>query len=252
MNALAAQITPHGPADGAAGRTHSAEESRRGCAYPISRWYVRPLAGCVARALAPTFVRPDHLTLGGLASATAAGTLLVLRPEAAPLAAGLVLLAWFFDRADGQLARLQATASAWGAWLDANIDELTDLGLHAAVACAAASLAGSAVPWWLLAGFLGGKYLFMYGLNTEGRAPRARSAATPPQGLYPTPFAPRVAFVRRLWHLPGNADVRMHLLILALLTGCLSAELAVVAGYYNLRWMARYVLVARRLRGGAA
>ena len=58
-----------------------------------------------------------------------------------------------------------------------------------------------------------------------------------------------LAVLRRLYHLPGNADVRLHLLVAALLTGWLAAELILVAVYYNLRWMARYVLVARRLGG---
>jgi hypothetical protein len=49
--------------------------------------------------------------------------------------------------------------------------------------------------------------------------------------------------------LPGNADVRVHLLVLALATGYLGVELALVAVYYNLRWLVRYALVARRLGG---
>ena len=47
----------------------------------------------------------------------------------------------------------------------------------------------------------------------------------------------------------SHADVRVHLLIVALAGGWLVAELALVAGYYNLRWIVRYGLVARRLGG---
>jgi hypothetical protein len=61
--------------------------------------------------------------------------------------------------------------------------------------------------------------------------------------------AGRAYRLRTLWHLPGNADVRLHLLIVALLGGWLTSELAVVAAYYNLRWIAGYLLVARRLGG---
>lgn len=215
-----------------------------GATYPISRWYVGPLAERVAGVLARTFVRPAHLTLSGLASAMAAGAILVFRPEAASWAAALVLLAWFFDRADGLLARRQGTASAWGAWLDANVDELVDVGLHAAVASAAATLSGSSVPWWLFGAFLAGKYLFMYGLSTE-------PAATPPAAVEVASNCDGRArrLARRLWHLPGMADVRLHLLVLALLSGWLTAELALVAAYYNLRWTGRYLLVWRRLGG---
>ena len=38
----------------------------------------------------------------------------------------------------------------------------------------------------------------------------------------------------------------LFLLVLALATGWITAELALVAAYYNLRWIARYALVARR------
>jgi hypothetical protein len=38
-------------------------------------------------------------------------------------------------------------------------------------------------------------------------------------------------------------------LLAALCTGWLTAELALVALYYNLRWIVRYALVARRLGG---
>ncbi|MFH1922574.1 MAG: hypothetical protein ABIP48_22150, partial [Planctomycetota bacterium] len=55
--------------------------------------------------------------------------------------------------------------------------------------------------------------------------------------------------LRAAYHLPGNADVRVHLLAVALAGGWLLEELCVVAAYYNLRWIARYVLVARRLGG---
>ena len=215
------------------------EERRRARSYPISRWYLRPAAGYLARLLAPTTVRPVHLTACGLVAAACAAAVLIWLPEAMPTAAALILTAWLLDRADGQLARLQHTASAFGAWLDANVDELIDLGLHVAVAQTAAALSGSSLPWFLLIGFLVGKYLLMYGLAVE----EARGPAGPDTA------AERTTWLRRAWHLPGNADVRVHLLAAGVLTGWLTAELALVAAYYNLRWVARYGLVARRLGG---
>jgi phosphatidylglycerophosphate synthase len=263
--------------------------------------------------LTPTPVRPVHLTLGGLAVGAIAGAVLLRTPDLAPVAGALVLAAWFFDRADGQLARRQGTVTAWGAWLDANCDELLDVGLHAAVAAAAAAHAASHVPWLLLAAFLAGKYLFMHGvaieehLSGEQNRPGSLglsagclassagclgSSAASPQSAIPkgsvrpittdprraggslrsTPTTPKHAMrwpeepkarpasrivraVHAAYHLPADADVRVHLLAAAMCTGWLWAELAIVAGYYNLRWVARYVLVARRLgafvpRGG--
>lgn len=227
------------------------EEVRRASSYPLARWYLRPLAGRLAALLCGTRVRPWHLTICGLLAAAAAGLVLVAQPGASPLAAALVLLAWFFDRSDGQLARRQQTVSPKGAWLDANVDELVDLGLHVATAAAASRLAASVWPWTWLIAFLVGKYLLMYGLAVD----------EPPEGgknLTGDPARGAAAVSGRLrwaYHLPGNADVRVHLLALALATGWLTAELAVVAVYYNLRWVARWALVARRpgrtCQGGA-
>ena len=169
-------------------------------------------------------------------------------PELAPVSAMLVLGAWFFDRADGALARRQATASAWGAWLDANVDELLDVGWHVAVAAAAASQTGSTIPWFLLVGFVGGKYLFIHGLATEHPMAEEPAVASG-EPARAAPASPLARLLQALYHLPGNADVRVHLLAAALLTGLLCAELWIVAVYYNLRWLARYALVARRLGG---
>lgn len=227
--------------------------------HPISRWYLCPVAGRLAARLTTTPVRPVQLTACGLVAASCGAMVLVWHPPYfGPLAALAVWVAWFFDRLDGQLARRQGSVSAWGAWLDANVDELADIGLHVAVAQAAAAMAGSSLPWGLLIAFLAGKYLLAHGLETEKGvcdSEIALSGAIAPKAEARGPRAQRFseergAGWRRLaWHMPGNTDVRVHLLVVALLTGCLTAELAMVAVYYNLRWIARYALVARRLGG---
>jgi phosphatidylglycerophosphate synthase len=226
-------------------------EAERSQGYPISRWYLRPLAGRLAGVLAPSRVRPVHVTLCGLLLSMAAVATLAARPALAPLAAGLVLAGWFCDRLDGQLARRQGTVTRWGGWLDGNVDELADLALQSAAAWAAAGGQAGSLPLFLLAAFLGGKYLLVYGLNLEEHL-RSNDSPQPPQrhathSLEAYSGWPR--WLRTVWHLPGNADVRLHLLVVALLSGWLTAELAVVAVYYNLRWIAGYVLVARRLGG---
>ena len=198
--------------------------------------------------LAPTRVRPAHLTIAGLIAAAAAAAVLVGRPGAMPVAGVLVLICWFFDRADGLLARRQQTASARGAWLDANVDELVDVGLHVAVAAVAASATSSSLPWFLLIAFLAGKYLLMYGLTVEETFEHEAGQS---HGRHPeTVEQPNASgWLRKMYHLPGNADVRIHILVAALATGWLTAELALVAFYYNLRWIVRYALVPRRLGG---
>lgn len=223
--------------------------------HPISRWYLMPLARVVVTALTlspltRSRIRPTHITLAGLVFAAMAAAVLLWRPDLAAIAAVFVLAAWFCDRVDGMLARRQATDSAWGAWLDANVDELVDLGLQTALAAAASQLTGSQWPWLLLAAFLAGKYLFAFGLSSEPSRPGRGPAVAPAICQSHCRVATRPALLRRLYHLPGNADVRVHFLVVMLLCGWFTAELAVVAVYYNLRWMVRYPLAARRLGGG--
>jgi phosphatidylglycerophosphate synthase len=214
-------------------------ETNRDVNYPLSRWYLRPLAVAYARQLAATRLRPWHVTLTGLGFALAAAATVIALRQFMPVAAGLLWAYWFCDRMDGPLARFQGAATARGAWLDANVDELVDLGLHSALACAAA-LAGSTWSWHLFAAFLFGKYLLMYGLLVDQSSAQRRSIMSSMQE------ASMLALARRLYHLPANADVRIHLLLAAMLTGQLVLELALVAIYYNFRWLARYALLARR------
>ena len=95
-------------------------------------------------------------------------------------------LALVLDTADGRLARLQGTSSAFGRWLDQVLDELADMALHAAIAWAAFNRDGR--PLWLLLGIIyaSGKYLFVIqsllgdelerSTNSAHRARRQRQA----------------------------------------------------------------------------
>jgi len=212
--------------------------------YPISRWYVIPITSRVASWLKSTWIRPTHVTiLGALFGLSAIGLLLV-SPTAGSAAAAFILAAWFMDRTDGVLARLQNSVSPFGAWLDANVDEFHDIAWHTAMACAAAAVTGSESPWFLLVGFLAGKYLFMNGVAEERALSRE---AEDGQNMAKTSGLNH--WIRTVYHLPGNADVRLHLLVIALLLGLPMVELAFVAFYYNFRWILRIGLTARRLEG---
>lgn len=248
----ARRVARRRPASATAPHGSAQQDARPAAAFPLSRWYVVPLAHGIARLLKDTPVRPSQVTVLGLAMAGGAAAALV-SGGGGWVPAALVALAWLCDRVDGPLARLQHTASAWGAWLDANVDELTDLGLHVAVAAAAARGSSSTLPWLLLVAFLLGKYLLMYGLHFEDEARRRFGSS--PASPRAAPARPRTwkswlrNLLARAWHVPGNADVRVHLLVAALAAGQLTLELAAVAVYYNLRWSGRYLLVARRLGG---
>jgi phosphatidylglycerophosphate synthase len=134
------------------------------------------------------------------------------------LALGLVL-----DTADGHLARLQGTASEFGRWLDAWLDELCDMALHAAIAWSAFARTGSAA--WLLLGMLYamGKYTFVVGSTGDGsssapRWPRARPSV-----------------LTEVVRLAGHADVRWHLWIVLAAVGRLDAALTAYALYFPTR-----------------
>jgi GT2 family glycosyltransferase/phosphatidylglycerophosphate synthase len=223
-----------------------AGEEAREARHPLSRWYLLPIAHAAAARLARLGVRPNYVTAAGLACAVVAAMLLVAWPHTTWLAAALIGASWFCDRTDGPLARRQGTAGPLGAWIDANVDEFVDLGLHTATAAAAAQLAGSPQPWFWLIGFLVGKYLLMHGLTSDEELTTA--AASRVDG---DTSRRNYGLLQTLYHLPANADVRAHLLIVAVAAGWLTTELALIAVYYNVRWIARYVLLVRRFRATA-
>lgn len=221
------------------------EESRRAARYPVARWYLRPLCEWAAFALRYTPVAPWQITCAGSVFAVTAAVKMLVDGAAGPAAALLILVAYFFDRLDGPLARLKKCTTPLGAWLDANVDEAVDLGLHACTAAVASRQWNSSWPWMFLVGFLVGKYLLMYGLHAQGDVTALDAQSKSQNGR-------SAGWLRRLYHLPANSDVRMHLLIVATATGLLVEELAAVACYYNLRWPLRYVLVAKRMSGAVA
>ena len=140
-------------------------------------------------------------------------------PSRLSLALALVL-----DTADGRLARLQGTSSAFGRWLDQVLDELADMALHAAIAWAAFCRDGR--PVWLLLGIIyaSGKYLFLVqsllGDELEG-AHEQPCHADRRSGRSPESRRGRKGLDRLtgLVRLIGHADVRWHLWIVLALRG---------------------------------
>ncbi len=87
---------------------------------PIDVWVHRPLAYLLARSVFRTPVSPNAITLGSVVLGVAA--LYCLLRGALPLAGLLVFLSAVFDCADGQLARMRGTSSAFGRMLDGLAD----------------------------------------------------------------------------------------------------------------------------------
>lgn len=223
--------------DQAGGLEHAeAELVRRRTYQPLGRYWALGPARWLARRFQPTAVRPNHLTLAAGACMLGA-ILLAAIPEAGPglrlltalgLALGLVL-----DTADGHLARLQGTASGFGRWLDATLDEVNDHALHAAIGWSAFASTGS--PLWLLLTTLysGSKALFQF--SNQLAEQELQSA---PVELRPTESVCERSSARRLVELAGHADLRWHLWIVLALIGQLWIALVLYAIYFPVRFLA--------------
>src|SRR5918911_4208908 len=95
--------------------------------------FFRPLGARIARALYPTRVSPDLVTLWSLLLGLAAGHLFFYsRASLNALGFALFLISDIFDSADGQLARLRGTSTRAGRILDGLSDNarFTNLYLH--------------------------------------------------------------------------------------------------------------------------
>jgi phosphatidylglycerophosphate synthase len=209
------------------------ELTRRRSYQPLGRFWALDPARRLARVLAATWVRPNHVTLlaAGLMLA-AAGVVALSSPGLSSqlLAASALALALVLDTADGHLARLQGTTSEFGRWLDAWLDELCDVTLHAAIAWSVFSRTGS--PMWLLVGILyvAGKYVFLVGV-TESRGDVRDAGTREDAGNRPRSRAKEIV------RLTGHADVRWHLWIALAAIGRLELALAAYALYFPARSM---------------
>jgi phosphatidylglycerophosphate synthase len=218
-------------------RSAEAELTRRQSYQPLGKYWAIGPARRLARALVPTRVRPNALTLAAAALMLAASASVAFAPRgtaafagaAAALAVALVL-----DTADGLLARLQGTASEFGRWLDAYLDELSDMALHAAAAWSAFSRSGQV--GWLVAGMLyaAGKYLFVVG-NESWRGAAEHPEPVQERRVGRLTGSAAFSWLRRSVRMAGHADVRWHLWIVLAALGRLELALAAYAVYFPLR-----------------
>jgi hypothetical protein len=220
-----------------------AELIRRQTYQPIGRYWALGPARLLARGLRPTRVRPNHLTLTAAGLMLGAALTVVLAPPSSTARGATALalaLALVLDTSDGHLARLQGTASEFGRWLDALLDELCDMVLHAAIAWWAFTRDQNA--GWLVVGMIYGmgKYVFMVG-NERSSSPapvvpaRVSLARGPLDGL-----------PQKVVRLAGHADVRWHLWIVLAAVGRLDGALAAYAAYYPARALAGAIRKAVR------
>ena len=209
------------------------ELTRRLTYQPLGRYWAFPIAERLAAALQPTRIRPNVVTLaaaalmlGGAAIVGCGGFGWIGRTAAALAFASALVL----DTADGRLARLQGTCSAFGQWLDQVLDELADLALHGAIAWALFQSSGS--PFWLVLGilFASGKYMFLVQSLTGADMEKAEARPAAPEKSR--------SRVRGLVAAMGHADLRWHLWIVLALVGRLDLALVAYAVYFPVRAVA--------------
>lgn len=123
----------------------------------INTYVLRPAAGLIVRALYPTPVTPNQVTLLSTLFGFLAAGLYLLNGPATTAAAGLCITAKdLLDSADGQLARAKSMGSRIGRFLDSIGDFLVNLAVFGAIGLVLAANRGN--PAFLLlalAGFLG-------------------------------------------------------------------------------------------------
>ena len=97
--------------------------------------FFRPVGIRLARALAPTRVSPDQVTMSSLVTGLVAGHLLFYNSvEINAIGWVLFIVSDIFDSADGQLARIRGTSTMMGRILDGVADSARFVNLYANLA----------------------------------------------------------------------------------------------------------------------
>lgn len=110
--------------------------------------FFRPIGIRIARALLPTGVSADQVTLWSIVIGVVGGHLFVYRdPWINAIGFGLFILSDLFDSVDGQLARLRGTSTKLGRTLDGVGDHLRFLNLYVHLAI---RLSYATAPWRVL------------------------------------------------------------------------------------------------------
>lgn len=103
--------------------------------FRVERYFTRPLASLIVRAVINTFITPNQITIFSFFLGIGAGLCMCVgKPEYFIAGGILAQLCSIFDCADGMLARARNTCSDYGAYLDLFLDRITDLFLLGSLA----------------------------------------------------------------------------------------------------------------------
>jgi CDP-diacylglycerol--glycerol-3-phosphate 3-phosphatidyltransferase len=110
---------------------------------PAARRVMSGIIDPPARLLVKMGVSPDAITIIGCVGASAAALWFLPRGDFI-VALVIVLIFAFSDLLDGTMARMRGTSGAWGNFLDATLDRVTDGAIFAALALYGARMD---LPW---------------------------------------------------------------------------------------------------------
>jgi phosphatidylglycerophosphate synthase len=115
---------------------------------PVDLYVHRPLAYLLARALYPTPVSPNLVTIASMVAGVYGAYLVVVdTPHHFQWAALCTFLSTVFDCADGQLARLRKTSSVIGRMLDGTADVIVTFAITVAAAYYLFQKYSASAPW---------------------------------------------------------------------------------------------------------
>ncbi len=103
--------------------------------FRVERFFTRPIASLIVRALYKTPVTPNHLTYVGFLLGIIGSIIYCFGTPTHFLVAGLIIqFSSVFDCADGMLARSKNMCTRYGAYLDLFLDRIVDLFVMGGIA----------------------------------------------------------------------------------------------------------------------
>jgi phosphatidylglycerophosphate synthase len=216
---------------------------------PVGRYTVQPIARKLADILARTAVTPNQITATGLACGVLSAAMLTSSDKYIIATGGIfTLLFWILDITDGQVARLNNMCSDFGAWFDANVDQIVENLLYLSISIAGYLHTRNVI--YLIAGIVifFGKYMYFHvwlsrqnyltKSNEHFAQVMAENIKNNKKNLFVAVFL--------FW---CNFDVRIHLLSFCALINRPEYALIFYAVYFNLRWASAisYIIYKRKI-----
>lgn len=196
-------------------------------------YVARPIAAILVALFRRTPLTPNQVTIAGvMVFFGCVATLVLWRDWTGFLVSALILqIAYFFDCADGQLARLKGMTSEAGAYFDFLIDEVKALLLVGAMAIRVWLDTGE--PMWLVAGIAGAALVSIAtSLTNFVRRPEYSGREIKPGASARQPKMPPGLIPKVLWAVQRTASFVVHypswFVFIALLDG--------VEGFDGARW----------------